>query len=60
LLGVYWGLFLYLGFGLHEAFRCCWVFIGGFFCIWDLGLLRVSGVVGCLSSAFIVFEFWAS
>jgi hypothetical protein len=59
LLGVYLGLFLYLGFGLHEGFGCCWVFIGGFFCIWDLGFLRVLGVVGCLSRAFIVFEFWA-
>jgi hypothetical protein len=32
-LGVYWGLLLYLGFGLHEGFGCCWVFIWGFFYI---------------------------
>jgi hypothetical protein len=33
LLSVYWGLFLYLGFGVLEGFGCCWVFIEGFYCI---------------------------
>jgi hypothetical protein len=47
LLGVYRVLLLYLSFGLHEGFGCCWVFIGGFFCfeIWGfLGFWVLLGV----------------
>jgi hypothetical protein len=36
------------------------VFIGGFYCIWVLGFMRVLGIVGCLLGAFSIFRIWAS